>query len=60
LKASEFADVISSVPGSRLVSPQGSTYNGHRDHVSFVEKRWKTEVAHFLEIDFEVPAKAGQ
>jgi hypothetical protein len=28
-------------------------YNNHPDHVNFVEKRWKTEVGRFLEIDFE-------
>lgn len=28
-------------------------YNNHPDHVNFVEKRWKTEVSRFLEIDFE-------
>ncbi len=33
-------------------------YNGHPDHVGFVEKRWKTEVSRFLEIDFEVPSLA--
>lgn len=27
-------------------------YNAHRDHVRFVEERWKTEVADFLEIDY--------
>jgi hypothetical protein len=31
-------------------------YNGHPDHVSFVEKRWKSEVSRFLEIDFETPS----
>jgi len=29
------------------------TYNNHPDHVAFVEKRWKNEVARFLEIDFK-------
>jgi Stress responsive A/B Barrel Domain len=28
-------------------------YNNHADHVNFVDKRWKTEVSRFLEIDFE-------
>ena len=28
-------------------------YNTHPDHVNFVEKRWKTEVSRFLEIDFK-------
>ena len=28
-------------------------YNNHPDHAGFVEKRWKTEVSRFLEIDFE-------
>jgi len=27
-------------------------YNGHPDHVRFVEQRWKKEVSRFLEIDF--------
>jgi hypothetical protein len=27
-------------------------YNIHPDHVSFVETRWKPEVAEFLEIDY--------
>jgi hypothetical protein len=34
-------------------------YNSHPDHVNFVEKRWKTEVSRFLEIDFEAPAIGG-
>ncbi|GIQ67775.1 Dabb family protein [Xylanibacillus composti] len=29
------------------------TYNAHENHVAFVEERWKTEVARFLEIDFK-------
>jgi hypothetical protein len=29
------------------------TYNNHPDHQSFVENRWKKEVARFLEIDFK-------
>jgi hypothetical protein len=28
-------------------------YNNHPDHVKFVEERWKTEVANFMEVDFE-------
>jgi heme-degrading monooxygenase HmoA len=28
-------------------------YNEHPDHVRFVQKRWLTEVADFLEIDYE-------
>jgi Stress responsive A/B Barrel Domain len=28
-------------------------YNGHPDHVRFVEERWLPEVADFLEIDYE-------
>ena len=28
-------------------------YNGHPDHVAFVEGRWMPEVAEFLEIDTE-------
>jgi hypothetical protein len=28
-----------------------ATYNGHPDHVKFVERRWDREVASFLEID---------
>jgi hypothetical protein len=27
-------------------------YNAHPDHVRFVEERWMTEVADFLEIDY--------
>lgn len=27
-------------------------YNGHPDHVAFVEDRWLKEVADFLEIDY--------
>src|SRR6478672_3866235 len=27
-------------------------YNGHPDHVRFVEERWLPEVADFLEIDY--------
>ena len=27
-------------------------YNGHPDHVRFVEERWLPEVAEFLEIDY--------
>ncbi len=29
------------------------TYNVHDNHVAFVEERWKSEVARFLEIDFQ-------
>ena len=28
-----------------------ATYNGHPDHVEFVQRRWGREVASFLEID---------
>ena len=28
-------------------------YNGHPDHVSFVQGRWIPEVSDFLEIDYE-------
>jgi heme-degrading monooxygenase HmoA len=28
-------------------------YNGHPEHVAFVERRWQAEVASFLEIDYE-------
>ena len=28
-------------------------YNGHPDHVRFVQERWLVEVADFLEIDYE-------
>jgi hypothetical protein len=28
-------------------------YNGHPDHVAFVQGRWIPEVADFLEIDYE-------
>jgi hypothetical protein len=28
-------------------------YNAHPDHVRFVEERWRTEVASFLEVDYE-------
>ena len=27
-------------------------YNEHPDHVEFVERRWKSEVADFLEVDY--------
>jgi len=30
-----------------------ATYNGHPDHVAFVQDRWLKEVTHFLEIDFK-------
>jgi len=29
------------------------SYNGHPDHVRFVQERWLPEVADFLEIDYE-------
>jgi hypothetical protein len=29
------------------------SYNEHPDHVRFVQERWLTEVADFLEIDYE-------
>jgi hypothetical protein len=29
------------------------TYNGHPDHVHFVQTRWIPEVVEFLEIDYE-------
>src|SRR5258705_11235487 len=29
------------------------SYNDHPDHVRFVQERWLTEVADFLEIDYE-------
>jgi hypothetical protein len=29
-----------------------SAYNGHPDHVRFVEQRWLPEVSDFLEIDY--------
>jgi hypothetical protein len=28
-------------------------YNNHPDHIKFVEEWWKTQVADFMEIDFE-------
>ena len=28
-------------------------YNGHPDHVAFVQERWIPEVSEFLEIDYE-------
>ena len=28
-------------------------YNEHPDHVRFVEERWQSEVADFLEVDYE-------
>ena len=28
-------------------------YNGHPDHVRFVQERWLPEVAEFMEIDYE-------
>jgi hypothetical protein len=30
-----------------------AAYNGHPDHVRFVETRWLPEVTEFLEIDYE-------
>jgi len=27
-------------------------YNGHPDHVRFVEERWLAEVSDFLELDY--------
>jgi heme-degrading monooxygenase HmoA len=29
-------------------------YNEHPDHVRFVQERWLTEVADFLEVDYQV------
>ena len=29
-----------------------TSYNAHPDHVGFVEQRWRSEVADFLEIDY--------
>jgi heme-degrading monooxygenase HmoA len=29
-------------------------YNGHPDHVAFVQGRWLPEVSEFLEIDYEM------
>ena len=38
---------------SEFDSQEGyEAYNVHPEHVSFVEKRWKLEVAEFLEIDY--------
>jgi hypothetical protein len=31
-----------------------AAYNGHSDHVRFVQERWLVEVSDFLEIDYEV------
>lgn len=28
-------------------------YNGHPQHVQFVEQRWQTEVLEFMEIDYQ-------
>jgi len=33
-------------------------YNQHPEHVRFVEERWRTEVADFLEIDYSAIADA--
>ena len=30
-----------------------AAYNGHPDHVAFVQGRWIPEVADFLEVDYE-------
>ena len=30
-------------------------YNGHPDHVAFVQGRWIPEVSDFLEIDYAAP-----
>jgi len=29
-----------------------AAYNGHPDHIRFVEERWLPEVSDFLEIDY--------
>ena len=34
-------------------------YNGHPDHVRFVQERWLVEVADFLEIDYEALTPAS-
>jgi hypothetical protein len=34
-------------------SSEYEAYNGHPDHVSFVQGRWVPEVSDFLEIDYE-------
>ena len=34
-------------------------YNGHPDHLSFVEHRWKPEVSDFLELDSEALGPHG-
>jgi hypothetical protein len=32
--------------------PAYDRYNGHPDHVRFVQERWSTEVSEFLELDY--------
>jgi hypothetical protein len=34
-------------------------YNGHPDHVAFVEDRWDAEVTDFMEIDFVAISEHG-
>ncbi len=34
-------------------SAEYEAYNGHPDHVSFVQGRWIPEVSAFLEVDYE-------
>jgi hypothetical protein len=29
-----------------------AAYNAHPEHVHFVEQRWRSEIADFLEIDY--------
>ena len=35
-------------------------YNGHPDHVRFVQERWLAEVTDFLEIDYEARADSSR
>ena len=34
-------------------------YNGHPEHVAFVQDRWSAEVTDFIEIDFVALSEAG-
>lgn len=36
-----------------------AAYNGHPEHVRFVQQRWLAEVAEFLEIDYAAYAPAN-
>ncbi len=59
VEAFEILDEVSAKNGYRYgismeFAGQGAydAYNGHPDHVRFVQERWLPEVADFLEVDY--------